>query len=111
MRRFVVALAVAGLMAFATAAGAQGPMVTIDLDCEGIGPITVESNPVYLWTPGHVSSDDAEVTHIVTSIFGFEKGQAHNKLPLDIIECTVVGGPLDGLVVYGFFTPVGGPSS
>ena len=109
MRRFAVALAVVGLMAFATSAGAHGPMVAIDLNCEGIGDITVESNPVFLWAPGHVSSDDAEVTHIVTGIFGFEKGQTNQSLPFGTIECTVVGGPLDGFVVHGFFAPVGGP--
>lgn len=108
MRRLIIALAAVGFMALATSAGAQGPMITIDLDCEGIGDITVETNPVYLWVPGHVSSGSAEVTHIVTGIFGFEKGQTNQRLPFGTIECTVVGGPLDGLVVHGFFAPVGG---
>jgi len=109
IRRLVVAVAVLGLMAFATAAGAQGPMIEINLNCDGIGDITVESNPAHLWAPGHVSSDDPEVTHIVTGIFGFEKGQTNDNLPFGTIECTVVGGPLDGLVVTGFFVPRGGP--
>ena len=58
---------------------------------------------------GHVSSGGDEVIHIVTGIFGEQKGQTNQRLPLDVIECTIVGGPFDGESVFGFFTPVGGP--
>ncbi len=90
-------------------ANAQGPMIPINLNCEEpIGDVTVEANPVFLWVPGHVTSNEGLVTHIVTGIFGFEKGQTNNAPGIDTVICTIVGGPLDGEPVEGFFVP-GGP--
>lgn len=98
---FVVAV-VAASMAASPVAAAQDPMIEIELECEGIGTVTVETNPVYLWVPGHVGSNDGLVTHIVTGIFGFEKGQTNDVPGIDTVLCTTTGGEI---VVEGFFVP------
>jgi hypothetical protein len=111
MRRFAVVIAVMALMAVPSVASAHGPMIEVDLDCDGgIGAVTVEANPVALWVPGHVTSNDGLVTHIVTGIFGEEKGRTNQKLPFGTVECEIVGGDFEFLIgelVYGFFVPRG----
>lgn len=106
-RRLRAAMVAATLatLAFPALTSAQGPMKTINLDCNGEA-VTLEANLVYLWVPGHITSGgDGAVMHVVTSIFGFDKGATNESLPFGTVECVVADGPLAGTSVWGFFVP------
>lgn len=116
MRRralFVVAAVLALLLAVPSAASADPPPVLeVTFDCDG-DMVTAVARAAFLWVPGHVTSNDEKVTHIVTSIFGFEKGQTNGApgIAPRLVECTVVNGPPGPpLVVTGFFVPGGPPA-